>query len=139
LLGELLLDAHIPDAKRYYGIVVVVVVFSVLVQGSLTPAAAHVLRIPMRPVEQEPWALSVGLRDEPQGVHRCTVAPGAAAAGRVVADLPGLPEDAWISVVVRDGALVNVRGTTVLEPGDEVVVLSDDEPGLIRTVFEAAR
>lgn len=139
LLGELLLDAGIADAERWYGIVVVVVVFSVLVQGSLTPAAARVLRVPTRPVEPEPWALSVGLRDEPKGVHRFTVAAGAAAAGREVADLSGLPEDAWISVVVRDGALVNVRGTTVLEPGDEVIVLSDDEPAAIRAVFETAR
>ena len=44
LLGELILAAHVPDAQRLYGIVVVVVVFSVLVQGSLTPAAADVLQ-----------------------------------------------------------------------------------------------
>jgi cell volume regulation protein A len=48
LLGQLMLGAHVPDAGRLYGIVVVVVVFSVLVQGSLTPAAARLLRIPMR-------------------------------------------------------------------------------------------
>jgi cell volume regulation protein A len=48
LLGEMILAAHIPDAERWYGIVVIVVVFSVLVQGSLTPAAARVLNVPMR-------------------------------------------------------------------------------------------
>jgi potassium/hydrogen antiporter len=48
LLGQLMLGAHVAHAERLYGIVVVVVVFSVLVQGSLTPAAARVLRIPMR-------------------------------------------------------------------------------------------
>jgi potassium/hydrogen antiporter len=136
LLGELLLAAHVADAERFYGIVVLVVIFSVLVQGSLTPAAAHVLRVPMRPVEPEPWALSVGLRDEPQGVHRFTVATGGSAAGREVARLEDLPEDAWISVVVRDGALVNVRGTTVLEPGDQVIVFSDDDSATMRPIFE---
>jgi potassium/hydrogen antiporter len=49
LLGEMLLASHIESAPRWYGIVVIVVVFSVLVQGSLTPAAASVLKIPMRP------------------------------------------------------------------------------------------
>ena len=55
-----------PTRERLYGIVVVVVVFSVLVQGSLVPAAARLLRLPMYPVEPEPWALGVRLRDEPE-------------------------------------------------------------------------
>jgi cell volume regulation protein A len=50
LLGELILAAHVPDAQRLFGIVVVVVVFSVLIQGSLTSAAAKALRLPMRPL-----------------------------------------------------------------------------------------
>jgi cell volume regulation protein A len=137
LLGEFLLGEHIADAERWYGVVVVVVVFSVLVQGSLTPTAAALLRVPMHPIEPEPWAFSVGLRDEPEGVHRFSVAAGSRAAGHEVGDLPGLPDDAWISVVVRDGTLVNVRGTTVLEPGDEVIVFSDDDNAALRPVFDA--
>ena len=46
LLGETMIAAGIHDAARWYGIVVVVVVFSVLVQGTLTPAAASVLKLP---------------------------------------------------------------------------------------------
>jgi NhaP-type Na+/H+ or K+/H+ antiporter len=38
LLGSFLLAAHVPGAERLYGIVAVVVVFSVVVQGSLIPA-----------------------------------------------------------------------------------------------------
>jgi potassium/hydrogen antiporter len=137
LLGELILAADIPDAERWYGIVVIVVVFSVLVQGSLTPAAARVLRVPMRPVEPEPWSLGVRLRDEPQGVHRFTVGVGAPAAGRRIADLDALPEDAWISFVVRDRGVVLVRGDTELRAGDEVLVLSDEDRGdVLRAVFE---
>ena len=48
LLGEMMLASGIHDAQRWYGIVAIVVVFSVLVQGSLTPTAATVLKIPMR-------------------------------------------------------------------------------------------
>lgn len=48
LLGEMMLASGIGSAQRWYGIVVIVVVFSVLVQGSLTPVAAAVLKIPMR-------------------------------------------------------------------------------------------
>jgi cell volume regulation protein A len=53
LLGVTLFGAHVPDAERLYGIVAVVVIFSVLIQGTLTPAVAHALKIPMRPIEPE--------------------------------------------------------------------------------------
>ena len=54
LLGSFLLVAHVPDAERLHGIVVVVVVFSVVVQGSLTPVVARWLRVPMRIIEPQP-------------------------------------------------------------------------------------
>ena len=73
LLGNLILAAHVSQAERLYGIVVVVVVVSVAFQGTLVPAVAHRLRLPMRTVEPEPWALGVRLREEPDGVHRFTV------------------------------------------------------------------
>ena len=58
LLGDLLLTANLPDAERLYGIVVVVVIFSVVVQGSLVPTVARRLGVPMQPVRPEPWALN---------------------------------------------------------------------------------
>ncbi len=48
LLGVELLSAHTPDTSRLFGIVVVVVVFSVAVQGSLVVPLARALRLPMR-------------------------------------------------------------------------------------------
>jgi potassium/hydrogen antiporter len=139
LLGELMLAAHVDQADRLYGIVVIVVVFSVLVQGSLTPAAAHLLHVPMLPVEPEPWALSVRLHDEPSGVHRFTVTAGAPADGRAIGDLDELPEQAWISFIVRDQNLVQVGHHTELHAGDEVLVLSDqDSADALRGVFEGA-
>jgi cell volume regulation protein A len=51
LLGLLLLKADVDDPERLYGIVVVVVVFSVAVQGSLVPTMLRRLRIRTRPVE----------------------------------------------------------------------------------------
>ncbi len=82
----------------------------------------------MRPVEPEPWALGVRLRDEPSGVHRLTVTAGSPADGRTVDELASLPGGAWISFIVRDGQLVPVKGGTRLHPGDDVLVLAD--PGL---------
>jgi cell volume regulation protein A len=128
LLGTFLLSAGVPGAQRLYGIVAVAVVFSVVVQGSLVPTAARLLRVPMRAIEPEPWALGVRLRDEPTGVHRLTVTAGSPADGRTIDELAGLPGEAWVSFIVRDGQLVPVKGGTRLRPGDDVLVLAD--PGL---------
>ncbi|HWB67575.1 MAG TPA: cation:proton antiporter [Mycobacteriales bacterium] len=48
LLGTLLLTAHVADRQRLYGIVVVVVGFSVLIQGSLVPLLVRRLRLVLR-------------------------------------------------------------------------------------------
>jgi len=125
LLGTLLLP--LPGGDRLYGVVVVVVLVSVLGQGTLVPFAAKVLKVSMRTVEQEPYALGIRLREQPEGAHHLTVASGAVADGSTLADLPGLAEGTWVSAIVRDGQLVPVRSRTELRSGDEILVLIDPE------------
>ncbi|RKS68465.1 cell volume regulation protein A [Motilibacter peucedani] len=127
LLGVLVLEAHVPQAERLFGIVVVVVVFSVLVQGSLVPVVAELLRLPVRTVEPEPWSIGVRLRDEPDGVHRLHVEPGSRADGVSVERLQDQLGGLWVSIVVRESQLVAVRAGTRLQAGDDVVVLADPE------------
>jgi potassium/hydrogen antiporter len=76
----------------------------------------------MRRIHQEPWDLSVRLRDEPQEVGRYVVAAGSPADGVSLRDLV-LGERAWISLIMRDGAARQARGDSVLRAGDEVLVL----------------
>ncbi len=127
LLGSLILTADVPEASRLYGIVVVVVVFSVVVQGSLSPIVARWLRVPMRVIEPQPWALGVRLRQEPDGVHRFTVRDGSPADGSTIQDLTDISESAWVSLVVRAGTLVPTRPGTTLQAGDDVVIFAGPE------------
>ena len=127
LLGTFLLDARVTDAERLYGVVVVVVVFSVVVQGSLVPAVVTRLGLPVRFVEPEPWTLGVRLRDEPAAAHRFRVVAGSRADGRRVQDLLDLPEDVWVSFCLREQQLVAVTGETRLQADDEVLVLADPD------------
>jgi potassium/hydrogen antiporter len=127
LLGLLLLEADVPGAEKLYGIVVVVVIVSVLLQGSLAVSVARYLRLPIRTAETEPWSLGVRLRDEPEGVHRIRVQPGSAADGRSLRQLDELGEEAWISFVVRESQLVPVTGGTRLRAGDELLILAEPE------------
>jgi cell volume regulation protein A len=137
LLGGSLFAAHVSNPGRLYGIVIVVVVFSIVVQGSLVPTVARLLRVPMRSIEPEPWSFGVRLRDEPQDVHRLTVEAGSPAEGATVEDVAGGDGDTWVSLVVRDGQLLAARGETELRAGDEVLVLADSaRAGELRTAFE---
>jgi cell volume regulation protein A len=139
LLGELLRATHRPDAERLYGIVVVVVIFSVLVQGSLVPAVGRWLRLPMRSLEPEPWSVGVRLRQEPEGAHQFSVGTGSLVDGRNVQDVAELAGDIWISLVVRDSQLVPVKADTRLRAGDLVVVLADaDIPANVADLFSTS-
>lgn len=125
LLGSMLLP--LAGGPRLYGVVVVVVLVSVVVQGSLVPTVAGLLRIRMRVVEPEPFVSGMRLREEPVGEQHLRVAPGSAAEGQRIDALPGLAEGTWVSMLRRDGVLVPVRGTTELRAGDEVLLLVDPE------------
>ena len=127
LLGGFLLTAGVPDPARLYGIVVVVVAFSVLVQGSLVPTVARLLRLPMRTVEPSPWSLGVRLRDDPGGAQRLVVAAGSPADGQTIDELTHLPSSPWVSFVVRDGAVLATRSDLRLTAGDVVLVLADPQ------------
>ena len=48
LLAAFVVIGQVPDSERVYGIVFVVVLLSVVGQGTLVPQVARVLRIPMK-------------------------------------------------------------------------------------------
>ena len=138
LLGITIVESGTPGAAQAYQIIFVIVGFSVMLQGGLVPTLAHRLSIPLRSIEPEPWSLGVRFSEEPEGLHRYHVAPDSAADGSSVADLP-CGENAWVSLVIRSGTLLNVTGDTVLHEGDDVLVLADpDETEALERYFTAA-
>jgi cell volume regulation protein A len=128
LLGTLAVLAGVDDAERLYGIVFVVVLFSVVVQGGTVPLAAKRLRIPFRLVDHDlAEVLEFVVRDD------------SFANGRAIRELP-LGERAWVGVLVRDGMPRTVRGDALLEPGDRVhVYCRSEDAEAVRRVFEGAR
>lgn len=136
LLASYLLAAGVGQAERLYEIVVVVVVFSVVLQAGLVPTVAKKLHLPMRTVQPQPFALGVRLKDEPEGVDVFTVRAGSPADGRSIRELEDLPGTAWVSFVVRDQQLIKVRPDTVLAAGDDVLLIAEpDEHPALTAVF----
>lgn len=129
LLGTLVILEGVGDASRVYGIVFVVVAFSVVVQGSSMPFLAQKLGVPMRTITRAPWDVSIRLHTEPRGVRRYVVSRDSRAVGEPIRDLP-IGERSWISMVIRDGQPKQPRGSTELQPGDELLVLCESEDEL---------
>jgi potassium/hydrogen antiporter len=126
LLGTEIAHSAITGASRVYPVIFVAVAFSVLAQGSTVPAVARRLKIPMTVAEVEPWSIGLRLQEEPEGVHRLHVRAGSSADETAIGDLE-LPQDAWVSLVIRGGQLVPVQASTTLKAGDEALVLAGDE------------
>jgi cell volume regulation protein A len=124
ILAAFVVTAGATQGEPIYRIVFVVVALSVVVQGASIPWAARRLGVPMRDAELPPYDLSIRVDRDPTGVQRLVVGQDSRAAGRAIRELP-IGDTAWISLVVRDGEPVVARGSTVLEPGDELVVMAD--------------
>jgi cell volume regulation protein A len=115
LLGALAVLAQVDASTEIYGIVFVVVLFSVIVQGASIPYVARRLRIPFRRIAYDlAEVLEFVVRDD------------AFAAGRRLGELP-LGERAWVGVLVRDGRPHTIDDDVVLRPGDHVHVYSQPE------------
>jgi cell volume regulation protein A len=128
LLGALALLGGVDDGAHLYGMIFIVVLFSVIVQGTSVPVAAARLRIPFRRVDHDlAEVLEFVVRDD------------AFASGRRVGELP-LGERAWVGVLIRDQRPHTISGSVVLEPGDRVHVYCqpEDVPALERIFVGAA-
>jgi len=119
LLAAFATLSGVEGADSVYGVVFVVVLISVAIQGGLVPAVARRLGIPMHEQPLMPWQLSVSLEEEPAGVQELRVHAGSAADGRPLAAL-GLRSDEWISVVVRDGTSLQPTPELELRDGDRL-------------------
>jgi cell volume regulation protein A len=136
LLASLAVIEGVNDALLVYQVVFIVVAVSVAVHGLSFHPLARLAGVPFRHVEDLPWTVSVGLRDEPENVRRVTVAPGSRADGVRIRDLP-IGDHSWISLIVRDSQAIQPRGSVRLEPGDELLVLAGGRhPEAVSAVFE---
>lgn len=127
ILATFPLLAGIPVADTMFNLVFFIVITSVLVQGSSIPLVARWLGVdepvrlrPRPPLEFEPT----------QGVSgdlvEIEIPTGADVAGKQIVEL-GLPSGALFVLIGRDGKFVVPGGNTIVEAGDTVLVLADDD------------
>jgi cell volume regulation protein A len=117
LLGALALLADVDGASRLYGIVFIVVLFSVIVQGSSVPYVARRLRVRFRRIDHDVAE-----------VRELVVGERSFAKGKRIRELP-LGAHASLGVLIRDGRPHPVDDRVVLRSGDRVHVYAQPEYG----------
>jgi cell volume regulation protein A len=115
----------VPSAALIFDVVFFIVLTSVLVQGTTISPVARWLGVdaPHRehrapPLEFVPTA--GGTTD----LHEVPIPPGSPVVGRALVEL-GLPNGALIVLINRDDEFVVPQGATVLQAGDDVLLLAD--------------
>ena len=131
--------AGLPESKTIFNVVFFVVVASALVQGPTLEPLARALKLTGRRGSYEPPLEIAAVDSLGSGLLEFGVADDSAVAGRYVREL-GLPRDALVAVLVRDGQAVPPRGSTLIESGDTLYVLSRKESRRrVEQLFEAWR
>ncbi len=115
--------AGVAGGQELFSIVFFVVVTSTLVQGaSFEPLAKRLGLTTDEPALPRRLLESGRIRRMGGDVVSYRLRPGAAAAGHLVREL-GLPREALVNVIVRDGRAIPPRGSTEVREGDELHIL----------------
>jgi cell volume regulation protein A len=118
---------EVQGALELFNIVFFAVLFSTLVQGSTFEGLARKLGMTTNePALPTPLVEAGTIRRLGAEILEFPVGPNDAAAGARVRDL-GLPRDAVVNVIVREGQAIPPRGSTRLLAGDDVHLLVRSE------------
>ena len=126
----------VPESLTFFNIVFFAVLLSTLMQGSTFEPLADRLGVTTdEPALPRPLAEAGTIRRLGAEVLEFPVAPADAIVGLRVRDL-GLPREAVVNVIVREGQAVPPRGSTVVRADDRLHVLYREEAA--REVTELA-
>ncbi|QEC48053.1 potassium/proton antiporter [Baekduia soli] len=119
--------ADVPRSHDFFNIVFFVVLLSTILQGStFEPLARRLGMTTDEPALPRPLAESGTIRRLGAEVLEFPVGAGDAIVGLAVRDL-GLPREAVVNVIVREGQAIPPRGSTRVETGDRLHVLYREE------------
>lgn len=116
-----------PDASLIFDTVFFIVLTSVALQGTTIPLMARWLGVASPLQRRAEWPIRPRSIQPPgASLAELLVGPGAPITGRPLVEL-GLPVGTMIVLVERGGEFSVPTGSTVLEAGDRILVLGDDD------------
>lgn len=119
------LMAGLPNAEMIFNIVFFVVLTSVAVQGTTLAPVARWLGLYQWEPPKKKYPLELDLTE---GFHNelveITVPEDCSAAGKPLVEV-GFPQTALIVMIERNKKYITPKGTTIIEPGDNLLVMTD--------------
>jgi cell volume regulation protein A len=139
-LATLPVSAGIAGSGVLFNDIFFVVVISTLLQGFTFEPLARRLGLTTSEAALAQPVVETGMIQELGGdVFAIRIEPGDAAEGRMIKDL-GLPRQALVSVIVRDGQALLPRGSTMIAGDDELhVLVRRERHGEIERLLETWR
>lgn len=139
-LGTIPVLSGIEHGQVFFGVIYIIVMASLVVQGWTVGAVADRLNVSLPPRPETPPRVGIDL---PSSVGRdmtaYAVQPDSLALRRPLARLP-LPDDVHLVCVLRDGSILMPDAIDTLSVGDDVLLLSGDErQGYLDRLFGAGR
>lgn len=143
VLATIPLAAHVPDARRLFDIVFVMVVVFTLVSAPTLPVFAKLLRVARRSEPRDLDLEIAPLERIAADLLQVRISPKSRMHGVEVAELR-LPRGASVALIVREGEARVPEGRSVLRHGDEVLVVTprrqrDATEARLRAVSRAGR
>ncbi len=122
--------AGIEKADMIFNIVFFVALTSVLVQGTTIPIVAKWLKL-AAPEETKPFDVHSIIPDDyiKTGMTEIMIPPGGIATGKKIVEL-NFPNTGIIALIRRGDKYITPNGSTIIEPNDVLIVLSDNKEGL---------
>ena len=123
--------AGVPQAKMIFNIVFFITILSLVIQGTSIPAVAKWLKLSQPgPKTHKLKEFDIEFSDDiKSAMAEITVRPEMLEKGNTLIDIP-LPDKALVVMVKRGGNYFVPRGNTELEPGDSILVITDNEDTL---------
>ena len=124
------LIAGIDKAEMIFNIVFFISLTSIVIQGTTLPLIAKWLHVSLPEKVKPKTETEISLSQKPKTVMReIDIEKEDFAAGKKILEL-GLPKSAIIAMVKRDDKYLIPGGSTVIEHGDNLIILSDTEEAI---------
>ncbi|SKC58252.1 potassium/proton antiporter [Ohtaekwangia koreensis] len=119
------LIAGIQNAHMIFNLVFFISVSSVLVQGTMLPVVAKWLKVSVPEKLKRKFPLDIEIKDDLKAeLLELDIPADSPIAGKAVVELD-LPRSALIVLIHRDGKYLTVRGDTVIEGSDHLLIMAD--------------
>ncbi|WNS41271.1 potassium/proton antiporter [Paenibacillus sp. MMS20-IR301] len=115
--------AGLPQGRLFFNVVFFVVLTSAVIQGTTISPLASRLKLVSQEEPQPSLMELVALGRTGSEFNHIGIERNMPVAGMQIAQI-GLPEDILFTAIIRNKSIVTPHGSTVIEPGDTVYVLS---------------